>query len=289
MKAVSVLLLCFALLAPGCKLFNPDEPLPVYIKVEQPVVRVDPNGAFLAPAGARDVWIERGPDVVGVYQAPLVFPFYPGSTSELLIGGGVLSSGMAVQRMRYPFWKPVLASVEGVAPMDTLVLRPEFEYYALDTVVTFPFEEKFEGTSIALTSTLTGSNAVDISRTTLQPYQGSGCGVARFTTAGQELELLSTRAFRLPRSGNNDIWAEVTFRSDIPFSAGLIYEGTSVGVINNNIRFESNLEWRTVYINLNSQVRAIPGDVLFRFFIRASAGGKSGFIYLDNLRLVHYK
>ncbi|MEL6843096.1 MAG: hypothetical protein AAFP02_07755 [Bacteroidota bacterium] len=53
--------------------------------------------------------------------------------------------------------------------------------------------------------------------------------------------------------------------------------------------YNSNLEWNTVYLHVNDAVREAPRNALFQLYIRANSGSESGVIYLDNIRLVHFR
>jgi hypothetical protein len=271
----------------GCNLINPKEELPVYLKIEQPEVVVDPGGRLLAEAGVKDVWVTRNEDVLGVYAVPSVIPFYPKERNSFTINGGIFKSGFSSFREPYPFWKAVTLEVDA-EPLDTFVLRPRFEYFALDTFLVFAFEEKFETGSLQLSSGLAGNPLEVTINRTVNGFDGNG-GLMEFTADATEMELISTSWFRLPQSGGNRIFLEVTYNNTIPFTAGLIYRNNvDIGTIGGNVFANSQGEWNTLYFDFNDDVRALPTEMEFRLFFQASGEGDIGNIILDNLRIVHF-
>ncbi|MEM7659272.1 MAG: hypothetical protein AAF399_24335, partial [Bacteroidota bacterium] len=91
---------------------------------------------------------------------------------------------------------------------------------------------------------------------------------------------------------------EITYKNDIPFTAGLLYvtvSGTDIGDLNSNLVFFSPDKWNTVYIHVNDQVRGVPGTAIFKPYLRAtsldnsSAEIQEGTLLVDNIRLIHFK
>lgn len=91
---------------------------------------------------------------------------------------------------------------------------------------------------------------------------------------------------------NKDIYAEITYKTDIPFTVGLAYKssgGAEYG-FTPVVTITPNTEWNTVFVHLTMQIRAnnVP-NVVYSLWISADGLNESGDLYLDNLRLIQFK
>ncbi|MEZ4850741.1 MAG: hypothetical protein R3B93_19415 [Bacteroidia bacterium] len=291
-----IFLISLVWLAPGCETFDKPEPLPVYLDIDQTKIALNKSGSITTTLGVKDLWIDYGPSTLGVFRQPSVIPVIPGSlTDSLAIAGGIYENGLSSTRSRYPFWRPHIIPLEA-APLDTMPIRLTFEYYP-DTVIHFAFNEAFEGASVSfedLNSSSPNSTTMRISGSDV--FMGSGAGRVEFSSAQYDLEMLGTDFIPLPQSGINDIYIEITYKNNIAFTAGLFYStGADIGEIPAGVFFKSEDEWNTVYIHVNSGVRGILGNAVFKPYISASSfdsstgTGKDGFLLIDNFRIIHFK
>lgn len=283
-----LLFFCVALLLSACEIINPQEEVPAYLKVESPLVAVDPGRNYQAIAGVKDIWLSRNDDNLGIYPVPNVIPFIPEAENKFTINGGIFLSGFSAFREPYPFWKGIQFEASP-AGGDTIVLAPVFEYFSPDSILTFKFEEKFEGASFQFQSVLSGNaNEVALERTNTG-FDGNG-GKFNFSETATVMEMVSTTWFRLPQEGANRIFLEVTYNNTIPFNTGIEYRNAvDFGRLGGQVFVNSEGEWNTVYYDYNDQVRSLPAEMEFRLFFRAEGEGQTGSITLDNIRIVHFQ
>ncbi len=292
-----ILFVCGTFLS-GCSLINPEESLPIYVQIEDAEVLVDENRQVWSPLGIRDTWVFLQNEQIGVFELPTVFPILaePGETS-LRIGGGVFETGLSGFRREYPFWNDINVSIEGVNPLDTLTIRPRFEYFPRDTTLVYAFEEGFEGASVVLENVSLTGNFTQIRQSTERAYTGLRSGKVTFSPDKYIFEA-SSPVLGLPQTGNNDIWCEVTYWNDIAFSVLLV--GVAPGSVletelPTNVVFVSPDGWKTAYIHLNDLARSLPQGAAFKLLFRASSfdkeiqSGRSGTIFLDHIRLIHFR
>ncbi|GAB4419537.1 MAG: hypothetical protein OHK0039_32070 [Bacteroidia bacterium] len=280
----------------GCALLDRPEPLPVYAQLASVRIAYDSAASRTTRTGVKDLWIDHNGALLGTYRIGATIPVLPTpGNNRLTLAGGIFETGLSSVRARYPFWQPVTIDFD-LSALDTLVLNPTFYYYP-DTVLAFPFDEDFESASVGLTSLSSGDNRTLLSPSTLDAFHGSRSGRVAFDSRSYLFEAIGTSYFRLPQSGNNDVYLEISYRGDIAFTAGLYYvgiDGFTVGEIPAGLNFKSDT-WNTVYIHVNDQVRGLPAQTLFRPYIRAtsldnSTGvAASGVLYVDNIRIVHFQ
>ncbi|MDX1908850.1 MAG: hypothetical protein SF053_17575 [Bacteroidia bacterium] len=279
------------LLAGGC---DRDLPHPVYLRLRQPRIALDSTGTRTTTLGIKDLWIDHNGTQLGVFRVPSVIPLLPSEVNRMTFSGGVFETGLSSFRARYPFWQPVSFNVSAEA-LDTVDVDLTYFYYP-DSVLHFPFNETFEEASIAFESVRTGATVTELEPTADDWFEGRYCGRAVFSQDRYEFEVIGRRFLDLPQRGNNDIYLEITYKSNIPFTAGLYYRataGSDVGELPANIYFESADSWNTVYVHVNDAVRGL-NDALFKPYLRANAKDpdtgtiKNGFLQVDNVRIVHF-
>lgn len=291
LRAVWILLSAVGL-ASAC---NRQEPLPVYVDLREVKVQPFQNSSVSGDLGARTVWLFQGDELVGAFPSGSIVPVVPNGRGKLLAIGGILESGLSSLRSPYPFWIPqdIILPDE---PLDTVRPGLTFPYYP-DTVVVFPFTEGFEQANLNITSTETGSDAARIRTQSNGALFGTGAGRVVFTENEYIFEVSTSQFLTLPQTGNNPIYAEISFRgSNVAFTTGLFFlNSANAGDIPAGIFFPADSQWTTVYINLTDLVRQTPQSTQFKWYIRAEnydanlQKGRPGELWLDNLRIVRYR
>ena len=288
--------LCLAILVCACSNSNED-PLPVYLHIDNPAVIINESANLKSTLGIRDIWLDYGSNSLAAFRMPVIIPLLlENGVDSVLLRGGIFESGLSSTRSPYPFWKPQNYFVADIQPLDTLHISPVFSYLPRDSVLAYPFEEGFENASLILEPLRTGINSIRIEKSISEPFEGSASGRIRFSDSEYDFEYVATDYIALPQSGNNDIYVELTYKNDISFTLGFYYAlGQQINITETGIFFNSDLEWNTVFVHVNDQLRAIPSGARFKLFFRANSlnqetgRGKTGNIFLDNLRIVHFK
>ncbi|MDX2246683.1 MAG: hypothetical protein SF052_07910 [Bacteroidia bacterium] len=279
----------------GCDIFDRPEPLPVYLNLPRAEVRLNASGSIKSELGIKDLWVDYGPGQLGVFRLPSVVPLLPlDGVDSVVVRGGIFESGLSLVRSPYPFWKPIILSLT-TAPADTQRISPVFEYYP-DTVIAFPFVEDFESASQAFENVSSSSTTTSLTVSSESVFMGQESGKVSFSPDQYQLDLIAADFIRLPQSGSNDIYMEITYKNDVSFTVGLFYStGLDVGEIPAELYFNSKGEWNTVFVHLNDGVRSVQDGAFFKPYIRASSfntstgQATSGVIYLDNIRIVHFR
>lgn len=278
----------------GCDLFNPSEPLPVYLSLQVPVV-VDPATGQTETLGIKDFWIDHNGERLGVFRLPTIVPLIPAEDrNQLTIQGGIFQNGLSSFRAPYVFWQPQTFDLQPT-PLDTIAVDLTLTYWSIDSVLDVRFYEDFEGASFRLNNTSQTNGTV--MRTRSPGYRSNRSGYVAFSENAYRFEASANQAFRLPQGNNNDIYMEVTFRSNVPFTMGLAYAGVltqTSGLLPLGVTYNSNLEWRTIYVHLGALVRSIPDDAIFTPYFQATSldqennQGLPGELWLDNIRIIQF-
>ena len=315
MKKQSLFLL-FCLLAAisGCDIINPKEALPIYIRIDHPRALVyakddcpkpsDP--AYYYDSGIKYVYVNQGSEEIGFFELPCVIPVYPdkGIKNFLFTFGSnqVEIGGLNGSASTYPFWKPVSVNVN-VNPLDTFVLdtvkslnKLTLRYYS-DTVLKYAYQNKFESATTEFDYATPGNeHNVSFVVKSSDKHQGCSAGYAAFDSIHTDLDIQTAAAFELPFANVTDMYLEVTYKGDVPFTTGLISTPLSSGVptsLNWGAFLYSPDEWRTAYIRLNDVVAQAGAliDNSFKVYFRAKKKETepTGKLWIDNVRVIYRK
>ncbi len=279
-----IFLLLFIFLLTACSLINPPEELPAYIQFDSAVVIVDSSSGFQSSLGVKDIWLFQDGKLTGIQPLPSTVPYIHLDQTDFFLEGGVYESGLSSFKLPYPFWKQVEFQTGGI-PGDTLVVHPVFRYFS-DDEIDFSFEEDFEG-GIKFETAGLESVPATLSPGMTTVFHGSRSGEVLIDSAGKFLNVKSLTP--LPNiSNDNDIWAEITYKTDVSFQAGVwrqVQGGPFAGF--SEVVITPKEDWNTVYIHLASLVRAAQGTPVY-FWIRAGSANSTGTIHLDNIRVVNF-
>lgn len=273
----------------GCNLINKEEPLPFYIKMPQPQVLVDPASNYVSNLGAKVVWVEVAADSFGYQKVPTVFPVIPGEGKKYSFYGGISELGQGFVAI-YPFWKPIQRTID-IEALDTFTVDNfRFEYYS-DTVLAYPFVEQFENASMLFKKKSTSEIPLDFY--SAEKHERNHSAIAVFDSTHKILDV-NTDGDALYFPFNEPVYLEITYKSDLGFNAGLMYESLGdMGDIPYSAYIDKSPdEWNTVYIRLNNIMAKLNdfyrSNALYRVFIRAQTDGTiEGKILLDNVRVIY--
>ncbi len=297
MKCLSFLSSIFLLLYLGGCLPGDEPGLPIYLHLKSAKVKLG-EGNFTSSIAIKDFWMSHNANDLGVHRIPRIIPLIPEEgENTVFLSGGVFENGLSAFRLPYPFLRNEAIKIEA-EPLDTIVISPTFEYLDADTVIKIAFEENFETASNRFTNLNAGPRVTSMIKSPEAAFQGNLGGKVSFSPSAYEFEAIGSPSIRLPQIGGNDIWMEITYKNNIPFTTGLFYTvpGTGeTGDLDSGVFFNSDNEWATAYIHVNQQVRSIIGTALFTPYIRASSqfpdsdSIAAGTLLLDNIRILHFR
>ena len=289
--------LAFLVFITGCEIINPPEEAPAYITIREPEVILDESTGFSSSAGIRDVWFYHSGFLQGVYpinaaedpNGDLTIPYINISDTSFFVKGGILETGLSSFRLPYPFWDDWFFFVEqGVG--DTAIVTPRISYID-ESDYTVATEENFEGISFGLVPfnrSLTNEDSTHFVRDE-DSFMGNYSGRVDFSADQRYFEVINASPFTLERA--NDIYAEITYRTNMNFQVGLVYLGAGGLFTEEVVTITPKGEWNTIYVHLIQQVREIINNngefTNFWLWIFADGVGNDGYIYLDNVRVIH--
>lgn len=269
----------------GCK--NHQAKVPTYFSVKE--TRVIPfQSNNYKNQTVQDIWVFQYPKYIGTFEKPTIFPIINSDEKRLIIQGGVWENNSPISRVPYPFWKADTILFE-YRLSEVQEIIPKFEYF-IDTLLVLPLNETFENQEIKFqlfNNFLTDTTS--LLRTTEDVFDGIYAGKVVFNDTNRVFEITSFQEFSLPRE-KTQTWLEFCYKSTLNLRVGLIVKSfNDLKVEASDMLTFRDGQWHTMYINLTPIIfRAQPG-AKFQLFMFANGKGENHTLYLDNIRIIHFK
>ncbi|MCS6905331.1 MAG: hypothetical protein RML72_06260 [Bacteroidia bacterium] len=264
--------------------------VPFYCKIESPLLiwEGDTLQGFIP-----DGWVFQGATLVGAFSLPKVIPLLDYSPKPIMIGGGIWENNDPAYRKIYPFWQFYLHSISSPPkPLDTLHVQPIFYYFA-DTAYRIPFHENFEAPDLKLIQFRTRNDSV-ILRRVISFFNNTTtrCGYAAFDSTARVLEITSQDFFDIPLNNAQSAWLEIMFRGNIKFGISLLRREGGMSIIAPLIlptytSFQKE-KWQMAYFYLFPLIQNL-GKGPYKLYILAQADGNFRELFIDNVRVLHFR
>lgn len=269
------------LLLTGCP---PDTEVgPAYVTLEDFDLRTPGQGT--PTADISEVWAFLDDEFIGAFPLPARIPILRTGTAELRLEPGVKQDGVSATPEIYPFYTPVIRTVELASGQTTALGTPEISY---KPEVNFAIFEDFEQAGLrAFSVQVVGDTLLE--RTQEQVRTGSFSGRIYLSTEKPIVEVASTELFRNLLDSQQPVWLELDFLSDGAGRLGV--SGTrGVEVVRQfGPGFRVRNEWTKIYFNLTQII--FDADLEeYRFNVTALLPDdlSEGKVFLDNIKLLHF-
>ncbi len=264
-------ILCFLAL-PACKPL-PNDGIPVYLSVDSARLETTPSQGA-STHRISDLWVEAGPENLGVYEMPCRFPVLREGMVNLVLNPGILKDGQNNQRIVYPFYTPYLTTVE-MRRGEALKLNPVFRY---KDGINFPLNESFE----------TGNAFVGLDRSSADSLviSGSSSGVMFLSESDSLKEAVLGTVLSLP--AGSQIFLEMDYKSNVFFTVGVL--GVTGTFVNRfpKIIVAPKSSPNKIYIEISNEVGLLATPKYNLYLQVQKPAGSTAWVSLDNVRILHF-
>ncbi|MCB9307363.1 MAG: hypothetical protein H6565_12275 [Lewinellaceae bacterium] len=286
-KHIFYLMVPAAILFNGCK--DDPEPIPAYLDL-QPFTVEALGGASWQKI--TDGWLYVNGEFLGAYTLPTTIPILAEGESEIILFPGVKENGIIATPNIYPFMTRYEA-IQTLTPGENTTVNPVTEY---DSGAKFPYNGRgdFDGSSTLQFENRDGDAGTGYFLSSDDAFAGK-CLRMEVDTAHWLMEIASEKT-PLPTSGERQVWLELHYKNDVPFSLYLLGSiGSSGEQAQAVYLFNDSDSWNKIYINLTEFLIASLQDD-YRLFFQAGLPRDAsnnftqdkGTVLLDNIRLVHF-
>ncbi len=240
-----------------------------------------------------DAWLYMDNQPLGVFELPCEIPVLAEGKHSFIVYAGVKGNGSNGFRIKYPFYKTTefdLTLIKG----ETVSYTPTVHY---KSNVVFTGREDFEDTGIILNPNIDfDTSKIKIISVIDQPEivkYGDNCGKIILTSLDTFVQVFTNLNIDLEKG---DTFMELDYMNTNSFAVGLNSVSATNGA-NSEAYFaavaqdESTLKWKKLYINITPYITNINQAVSFDFYIAGAldADKTSGYIYLDNIKIVQFE
>lgn len=298
---IFISLIALLTLFSACIKNNPD---PVWIEVTEWDLVSNPNEGledFYKPGvlshNIKDVWLYVDNSLVGVFEVPFKVPVLAeGNQIEIRMIAGIHNNGISATKVKYPFFEPYVVTMDLV----------QNETYHIDPVTMYAsatefWIEDFDGsTNVIADGGATLSYLVPSSDPAIYNAELNGTQFGRISlNATDNIYVGSTNVFGiydepigLPKGV--DCYLEIDYHNTADLTIGLLALSATDGLNNPMVRlnkqFESEVQWKKIYIDLREVVSGSTSAQYFEFTLNSilPEGVNSAEINIDNVKAVHF-
>ena len=285
-RTLTLVVLVILLFSTGCDIINSDERTPSFVGIEAIDLETTGNEGTAAQK-IEDAWVFVGGQEIGIFGIPSNVPIYENGPTEILVFAGIRENGLRATPEIFPFVERMEFTAD-LIPGEVTSVNLTTGY---KSGLTFQFIEDFEAAH-RLKTDIDGDQETEMIITTSDAFEGRS-GVMRLTRDNPLGVIATSDAFvDLPIDGSA-IYLEMHYKNDVPLEVGLLgrlEDGSQVANLTITL-FETD-EWNKIYINFTPDV---TGSQLREYQITfggilpvADASIQEAFIYLDNIKLVHF-
>lgn len=270
----------------SCELINPPEDIPSYIRVDTFMITVNDFDQGSASHMMTDIWMSVGGTNLGTFTMPFTVPSLDVGPQTLNIRPGIKLNGISATRIAYPFFKPVIMDVE-LVPGEILQIIPVSEY---KDVCFFAFIEEFEDPGVKLLYAPHSDTSFMIQKDVVKEGRSSG---AIFLTKDQkDFEAFLDEDLELPENAS-PVLIEFDYKNNNEFQIGMYLIEDGVMEWRGLVKVRPSEIWKRMYVDLGQTATLLNETELYRVTFLASYQQEDSLttaeIYLDNIKLIHYK
>ena len=284
----SVLLALAVYSLSSCDLFDKDEMIPAYVKVEQ----VSLSTTYIIEGSnshaIKDCWLYIDDQLIGIFEPPFSVPVLYEGPSKLEIYPGIKNNGISNSRVRYPFFTSYLNDTSFVPePGEEYMIEPSFEYIS---GLEFEWKEDFEDLSLTMTNAPSFDADLILTRSS-EAFEGNGYGLVELGPNAGAFKALNSDALDLPQLGA-DIYLELNYKCDSEFEIGFRANRLDRSVFEQSmIVVNPTTEWKKLYVEFGEEISEEINVRDFEIFMLAfiPEGMTSSKLYFDNIKLIYRK
>lgn len=271
---------------PGCRLIDPAEDIPSYIRIERiDLVNVNTVTQGTASQQITEGWVYVDNQLIGGFELPAVVPVLASGSHDVKIVAGIIQNGISSTRAIYPYFQ-AYDTLATLTRGEITTLTPRVEYF---TTVQFPWLDSFENgnNSIVDLPSAPFLEVFEVDDTSGNAYEGNGCGYVHLDNDTFDCQVQSADIFSLPSTSGQKIFMELHYKCNNPFVIGVI---TNLGEYRPWLTVNPSENWNKIYVDLTSTVYTAPVPTSYRVFIATNKAVTltEADLYFDNIKLLHF-
>lgn len=274
-------------LSNGC-LFNPDEPEPAYLAVDELSFTTTTLQGTSSHA-ITEIWVYANDNIVGVYDLPARIPVLETGPTSLSFYAGIKNNGIASTRIKYPFYTPFDTTLN-LQPLSQHTIKPRFRY---ESNVDFHVIDFNNNTNPFYTEP---TSDVDLQHTNVPAQVFEGNGSAYMALSGSNDYMLVRTDEHFTWKAGDVVFAEMNFSNNNTFAVGVVaYNSASTNrsfalIFNPGSPPPGQPQWKKIYVDLGFAIGQHANADYFEFYIECNRQSEvsTAELFLDNIKLLRF-
>ncbi len=285
-RSIYTLLLITFIFVSGCKKFDKEEAIPVYIKINQSFLLCDSVSQGSSRHNLSDVWVNLDGNQQGIYELPVTFPVIAEENHQIEIRPGIKVNGIGASRMAYPFLN-IFKIDTFFTPGNIMEIAPVYTYNS-NTV--FKWLENFQNNGFTLDRMTDSDTTLEITVDSVNPQQHYG--EFHIDAVRKNFQYKSAEAYNTSTVGST-VFFEFDYQSDHPMYVGLVINKIQQSVETVLIVLNPHPQsFNHIYVDIGSTLLQNPDAVDFNIVFGASLDEAEGYTTgngkIDNIKLLHF-
>ncbi len=268
----------------SCELYNPAEPIPAYIHIQQFTLTTKADGTEGSNSHKiTDAWVYVDDQIIGCFELPVTFPVLSEGTHKVKISPGIKVNGISANRGQYPFYTSYEQDVD-FQKGTTITLSPTVEY---KSTAQFVFLQNFEAAGTTLSITAQSDTIIYEMTDPAHVFEGTKCLAAYVDATRFRFECATTSAFGL-RTGGSPVFLEFNYKCNYELVVSVIAQGAFSVNQFPALYLNPSENWNKAYVYLTPTVSGAftADDYKIVWGIRNLAGVDSAAVLIDNIKLI---
>ncbi len=271
----------------SCNIINPPEDSPAFIRIEE----FELNTEIFEGSNSQkitEMWLYSNGQLIGVFDPPFEVPVLQTGEQDLQIFAGIKNNGIAITRIRYPFYKIYTETVV-LQPGMTDTVKPVFEY--IDNLEFWM--ETFEDPGIKFNRAGISDTLMELTQIPDEIFEGTGSGIVHLDSERNYFYAFTEESLDLP--AGSQFFLEMDYRCNNSFAVGLLaYSGVTLQkaaalIFNPTDDYGNGPEWNKIYIELSYIAGQYIGFDHFELYLESSLdpGNSNALVQFDNIKIVY--
>jgi hypothetical protein len=274
----AVLFLPLLLALSACEVFNPEEEIPSYIRIERMNVSTDLATQGSTSHKITDAWLYVDDQFIGAFELPANIPVLAGGEHTVKIRAGIKQNGISATRVQYPFYNFYTSSAN-LQRGSVTNMQPVVTYFS---GTTFAWLENFDNTGTTMSSGPLPTDTIVVQQSNVV-FEGTQSGAIVLDGNKSVFFGTSATAYNLP-AGEQNSWLELNYKCNNPFTVGIM---TTSNLTFPVLVVNPSDDWNKIYIDLSPEVSSHNGPFHIYISMARAETVSSAQLYIDNIKLVH--
>ncbi|MBP6335511.1 MAG: hypothetical protein KA444_08570 [Bacteroidia bacterium] len=267
----------------SCEIINPEEDIPTYVQIDSIALNTDYITEGSVNSKFTDAWIYVNGSYLGTYELPCTIPVIGEGQQKISVRAGVLDNGIASTRAAYT----KTGTFDTILDMEankTHIIKPTVRYL---TGTVFAQIEDYDDGSLTLEATSANTATFSITPGSDPNALEGNSGYVELDVNHSLFEFATSTPYSLPTS--TPVYVEFNYKCNQEFTLGVFVSSVS-GILQSPVlNVRPSTEWNKIYVNLSDGGGIFTNAFDYKIYFRSTlpAGSSSGYIYLDNLKVLY--